>query len=135
MAKATKVNRLDKKIVITLGENHYEVLKDKLSFSIHKRNGPGNMSPMGLYPSTFGRALEMILNDAVNKSSSEVQTIREYLNEVRSIYDQLRAVKAQWQDADNPVFDDGSLGIPKLPDPVSEEPECEPKEEEDDDEF
>lgn len=128
MARVKKEETPNRVIGIPLGENYYEVLKDRYSFSISKRNGPGNMVPMGLFPSTFGRALEVILNDVSKTSSTEIQTIREYINEIRSIYDLLREVKAEWQIMDKKPSD-GSLGIPELP-PIEEQVE-----EEEEDEF
>lgn len=128
MAKVKKEEAPNRIIEIQLGENFYQVLKDRYSFNLFKRNGQGNMASMGSYPSTFGRTLEIILDDATRKSSTEVQSIREYINEIRSIYDQLREVKAEWQ-VIGKKSSDGSLGIPELP-PIEESVE-----EEEEDEF
>lgn len=128
MARKSISESTKRVIAFTLGENDYEVQKDQFSFTVFKRNGAGNMQTMMIYPSTFGRALEIILNDATKKSVSEVQTIRQYINEIRSIYDLLREVKAEWQIIDKKPSD-GSLGIPELP-PIEEQVE-----EEEEDEF
>ena len=132
MAKHTRISVKNESsnnrvIGITLGQDYYQVVKDKFSFNIFKRNGPGNMQPMGVYPSTFGRTLEFILDDASRKTDQEVQTIREYINDIRSIYDQLREVKASWQLAGNKDGDD--LGIPELPPLREPEPAAPPVDE------
>lgn len=81
------------------------------------------------YPSTFGRSLEIVLTESASKvTDKESQTIREYINELRSLYDQLREVKASWQIVGSK--DDNNLNIPPLTE-IDSQPE-EVEEEEDD---